>query len=108
MVNLSNKTQLIGHLGKDVEFQTLQSGKKLAKVTIATKEIYKKDGEKIIETQWHNLVGWGRIAENMNTLFKKGKNVAIQGKLIHRTFEDSNGQKKYFSEVVVSDFMLMG
>ncbi|MEM8527033.1 MAG: single-stranded DNA-binding protein [Bacteroidota bacterium] len=108
MNNLSNRIQLIGNLGRDVEFKETTTGKSLAKVSIATKEIYKNQaGEKVVEVQWHNLVGWGRVADNMNVLFKKGKNVAVQGKLTHRTYEDKEGVKRKTSEVVIQDFMLL-
>lgn len=108
MLNLSNSIQLIGNLGKDAELRKLESGRQVAKVSIATKEIYKnKEGEKTTDVQWHNLVGWEGIAEKMQVYFKKGKKVAVQGKLTHRSWEDTNGQKHYMSEVVIRDFMLL-
>jgi len=108
MNNLRNKVQLIGNLGKDIEWKQLDNGNSIARATIATKEIYKNaDGEKVVDVQWHNLVGWGKVAEIMNVILKKGKEVAVQGKLTHRTYEDKDGQKRYISEVIVSEFMPM-
>ena len=106
MNNLRNKVQLIGNLGKDVEFKQLKGGNAIARVTIATKEVYKNPkGEKAVDVQWHNLVGWGKVAEMMQVLHKKGKEVAVQGKLTHRSYEDKDGQKRYISEVIVEEFM---
>lgn len=108
MNHLSNRIQLIGNLGKDAEFKSTNTGKSLARVSIATKEIYNNQkGERVVEVQWHNLIAWGKVADNMNTFFKKGKNVAVQGKLTHRSYEDSQGATKKISEVVVQDFMLL-
>ncbi|MCB0547035.1 MAG: single-stranded DNA-binding protein [Phaeodactylibacter sp.] len=106
MNNLRNKVQLIGNLGKDVEFKQLKDGNAIARVTIATKDVYRNPkGEKVVDVQWHNLVGWGRVAEIMQVLLKKGKEVAVQGKLTHRSYEDKSGQKRFISEVIVEEFM---
>ncbi|MEL7021453.1 MAG: single-stranded DNA-binding protein [Bacteroidota bacterium] len=109
MQHLSNHVQLIGHLGKDVEYKQLgEEGRGLARVSIATNDVRKnKNGEIEKDTQWHNIVGWGKTAEMMNNLFKKGKKVAIQGKLVHRSYDDKDGTKRYVSEVVVQEFMLL-
>lgn len=108
MTNLRNKVQLIGNLGKDVEYKKLDSGKSLSRVSIATKDIYKdKTGEKVVDTQWHQLVGWGKTADNMEMLMKQGKRVAVAGKLKHRTYEDKDGIKRYVSEVWVNEFELL-
>ncbi len=109
MNNLRNSVRLIGHLGKDPEGKQLEGGNTLARVSLATKEVYKnKKGEKVENTQWHNLIGWGKTAELMNTLLKKGKQVAVDGKLVYRTYEDKSGVKRTISEIVVADFVLMG
>jgi len=106
---LRNKVQLIGHLGNDPEITNLDSGKKLAKLTIATNETYKNDsGEKITDTQWHNVIAWGKTAEIIEKYVTKGKEIAIEGKLTHRTYEDKNGEKKYFTEVVANELLLLG
>jgi len=109
MNNLRNSVQLIGHLGKDPEFKNLEEGKMIAKVSIATNDTYKNGkGEKIIETQWHNLIAWGKTAEIMERLLKKGNEVAVTGKLVHRTYEDKEGIIRNYSEVVVNEFMKLG
>ncbi len=109
MSTLRNKVQLIGNAGNDPEVITTESGKKLAKLTIATNESYKNEsGEKITDTQWHNLVAWGKSAEIVEKYVTKGKEVAVEGKLTHRSYEDKNGDRKYFTEVVVGELLLLG
>jgi single-strand DNA-binding protein len=106
---LKNKVQLIGNLGMTPEIKTLESGKKLAKMTIATNETYKNaKGEKITETQWHNLVAWGKTAEIAEKFLTKGNEVAIEGKLIHRNYIDKEGVKKYITEIEISEFLMLG
>lgn len=106
---LRNKVQLIGNLGNDPEIINLDSGKKLAKFTVATNESYKNDaGEKITDTQWHHVVAWGKTAEIIEKYVTKGKEVAVEGKLTHRSYEDKTGEKRYATEVVVSDLLLLG
>ena len=106
MSTLKNQVQLIGNLGKDLEFKTFDNGNMLAKGPLATNDYYKNNkGEKITETQWHNIVAWGKTAELMNSLLKKGDEVAVQGKLVHRKYEDAGGQMKYVSEIVVNEFV---
>lgn len=108
-MNLRNRVQLIGHLGADPEVTNLESGKKLAKLTLATNEVYYNDkGEKVTDTQWHNAVAWGRTAEILEKYATKGKEVALEGKLSHRTYEDKTGEKKYATDIVVSDVLLLG
>ncbi|MBA4298924.1 single-strand DNA-binding protein [Algoriphagus alkaliphilus] len=109
MNTLRNKVQLIGNLGAKVELKTLESGKVVGHVTIATNESYKnQNGEKVTETTWHNLVIWGKQAEILAKYTDKGSEVGVEGKLTNRTYTDKNGEKKYFTEVVVNDFLLMG
>ncbi len=108
-MNLKNKVQLIGNTGNDPEIITLESGRKLAKMTLATNETYKNEkGEKVTDTQWHNVVAWGKTAELVEKYVTKGKEIAVGGKLTHRAYEDKNGDKKYFTEVVASDLLLLG
>ncbi|GJM36192.1 MAG: single-stranded DNA-binding protein [Saprospiraceae bacterium] len=108
MQQLINKVQLIGSLGKDVEFKDLGNGNAIARVSMATKEFYNtKDGVRKMDLQWHNLVAWGRVAEIMNVMLQKGKRIVVTGKLAHRTYEDKDGTKRFLSEVVVSEFHLM-
>jgi len=109
MNTLRNKVQLIGNLGNNPEIITLDSGKKLAKFSIATNENYKNaKGEKITETQWHNLIAWNKTAEIVEKLLEKGKEVAIEGKLTTRTYDDKEGNKKYITEIVVNELLLLG
>lgn len=106
MSNLRNNVQLIGRLGKSPEVKQLESGRFVANVSIATNDIYKNaKGEKVIETQWHNLVAWGKNAENFQKILNKGDEVAIQGKLIHRSYEDKDGVTRYVTEIVVNEFV---
>ena len=97
---LKNKVQLIGNLGQDPEIVTLESGNKLAKFSIATSDYYKNaKGEKVEDTQWHNIVAWGKTAEIVENYLTKGKQVAVEGKLIHRSYETKEGEKRYITEV---------
>ncbi|HEX9981457.1 MAG TPA: single-stranded DNA-binding protein [Flavobacterium sp.] len=106
---LRNRVQLIGNTGNDPEIINLESGRKLAKLTIATNESYKNDkGEKITDTQWHNIVAWGKTAEIIEKYVTKGKEIAVEGKLTHRSYEDKTGEKRYFTEVVANELMLLG
>lgn len=109
MSTLRNKVQLIGNLGKDPEIVNLDGGKKLAKFSIATNETYKNQkGEKITDTQWHNIVAWGKTAEIIENYVTKGKEVAIEGKLTSRSYDDKEGNKKYITEVVCNELVMLG
>jgi len=109
MNNLKNKVQLIGNLGMNPEIKTLESGKKLAKFSIATNESYKNaKGEKIEDTQWHNLIAWGKTADIVEQYLQKGNEVAIEGKLSNRTYEDKDGNKRYVTEIVVNELLMLG
>ena len=109
MNTLRNKVQLIGNLGNDPEIITLDSGKKLAKFSIATNEYYKDaDGQKQTKTEWHNLVAWNKTAELIENYVTKGKEIAIEGKLTNRTWDDKEGNKRYTTEVVVNEVVLFG
>jgi single-strand DNA-binding protein len=108
MNTLRNKVQLIGNVGNDPEIKTLENGKKLAHLTIATNEKYTNDkGEKIEQTEWHRVTAWGKMAEIVDMYIVKGKEVAIEGKLTHRTYDDKNGEKRYITEVVVNEILLL-
>ena len=109
MYALKNKVQLIGNLGNAPEVKTTESGKKLARFSVATKETYRNaQGEKITETTWHNLVAWGKVAEIAEKYLTKGKEVAIEGKLINRSYTDKEGTKKYITEVEVNELLMFG
>lgn len=109
MYALKNKVQLIGNLGNAPEMKTTENGKKMARFSMATSESYKNaKGEKVTETQWHNLVAWGKVAEIAGKYLEKGKEVAIEGKLVNRSYEDKSGNKKYITEIVVNELLLIG
>lgn len=102
---LKNSVQLIGHLGKDVEIMTFDSGSKKASITIATNDYYTDNkGEKVKKTEWHNLVAWGKTAELMSQTLAKGHEVAIEGRLTSRSWEGKNGKNNYITEIVVNEF----
>ncbi len=108
MNSIRNQVQLIGHLGKDAELIKFENGSNKVNVTIATSESYKnKNGEKVEETQWHNLIAWGKTAEIMGMYFKKGKQVAVSGKLCHRTYQDKEGKDRNVSEIQVNEFTFL-
>jgi len=109
MYALKNKVQLIGNLGNNPEIKTLDGGKKLARFSVATNEVYRNTkGEKVTETQWHNLVAWGKVAEIAEKFLTKGSEIAIEGKLMNRTYNDKDGVKKYFTEVQVNELLMLG
>ena len=106
IMNVRNNVQLIGNLGKDVEIKKFDSGKIKAKISLATSDFYKNDkGEKVQETEWHNIVAWGKVAENMNTILSKGSEVLIKGKIQSRSYKDKEDNAKYITEIVASDFL---
>ena len=105
---LRNKVQLIGNVGNDPEIRNLEGGKKVASLTIATKDSYKNDkGEKVEQTEWHRVTAWGKTAEIIEKYVVKGKEVAVEGKLTHRSYDDKNGEKRYVTEVVVNEILLL-
>jgi single-strand DNA-binding protein len=106
---LKNKVQLIGHLGQDPEIVTLDNGNKLAKFSMATSESYKNaQGEKVEDTQWHNIVAWGKTADIVESYLAKGKQVAVEGKLTHRSYETKEGEKRYITEIRCNELLLLG
>ncbi len=109
MNTLRNKVQLIGNLGNNPEVITLDSGKKLAKFSIATNDSYTNaKGEKIENTQWHNIIAWNKTAEMVEKYLVKGKEIAVEGKLTSRSYEDKEGVKKYITEIVCNEILFLG
>ena len=109
MSTLRNKVQLIGNVGNEPEMTVLESGKKVIRFSLATSENYKNaNGEKVQTTDWHNLVAWGKTAEIIDQYAGKGKQVAVEGKLISRSYETKEGEKRYITEVVVNEVVLLG
>lgn len=108
MNNLRNRVQLIGNVGNEPEIKTLESGRKLANLTIATHEKYTNEkGEKVEQTEWHRITVWGKTAEIVEKYVVKGKEIAVEGKLTHRSYEDKNGEKRYVTEIVVNEILLL-
>ena len=109
MSTLRNKVQLIGNLGTQPEIITLESGKKLAKFTMATNDSYKNaQGEKVTDTQWHNIIAWGNTAQIIEQYVNKGEEIAIEGKLTSRSYDDKDGNKRYITEIVVNELLMLG
>jgi len=109
MSTLRNKVQLIGNLGTQPEIINLESWKKLAKFTLATNEHYKDaKGEKITDTQWHNVIAWGKTAQIIEQYVNKGEEVAVEGKLTSRGYEVKEGDKRYITEVVANEILMLG
>ena len=108
MNQLRNKVQLIGHAGIDPQIKSTATGKKLVKFSLATNESFKnKEGERQFSTQWHNLVLWGKQATIAEKFIQKGSEIAIEGKLNNRTYITPSGEKKFVSEVIVSEITFM-
>jgi single-strand DNA-binding protein len=109
MNSIRNKVQLIGNLGNNPEIINLESGKKLAKFSLATNESYTNtSGQKIDKVEWHNLVAWGKTCDIIEKYLTKGKEVAVEGKLTSRSYETKEGDKRYVTEVVVSEVLMFG
>lgn len=108
MKSLRNSVQLIGRLGKDPEVKTF-GDKKKASFSIATTDSYKNHkGEKVEDTQWHNVTIWGALAEVAEKYLKKGQEIAVEGRLTHNVYEAPSGEKKYFTEINANDFLMLG
>lgn len=107
MSTLKNSVQLMGRLGQDPEVLNLDSGKKLVKFSLATNDYYtKKDGEKVTTTDWHNIVAWGKTAEIIEKYVTKGREVIVRGKLSNRSYETSEGEKRYITEVNCQEIVM--
>lgn len=108
MNNLRNRVQLIGNLGQDPEIKNLENGKKVVKFTIATNDAFKNtEGQKVEETTWHNIVAWNGLAELAAKYLKKGREVAVDGRLVYRSYEDKKGVTKYVTEIVMNEMLLL-
>ncbi|APU67291.1 single-stranded DNA-binding protein [Christiangramia flava] len=109
MSTIRNKVQLIGNVGNAPEVRNLENGKIVASFSIATNEFFKNSqGEKVQNTQWHNIVAWGKTAEIVEQYVGKGKEIAIEGKLTSRSYETTEGEKKYVTEIVANEILLLG
>ncbi|MEM8893593.1 MAG: single-stranded DNA-binding protein [Bacteroidota bacterium] len=104
-----NKVILVGNLGKDPEVRHLDSGRAVANFSLATSEVYKnREGERVTNTEWHNVVLWTPLAEVAERFLKKGGQVYIEGKLTNRSYDDKDGNKRYITEVVGREMTLLG
>ncbi len=108
MKSLKNSVQLIGRLGNNPEVRTFDSGRKMASFSLATNEsYYNQEGDKVTDTQWHNVVVWGKKADVVENYLKKGSEIAMEGKLINRSYE-KDGEKKYITEISMNELLMMG
>jgi single-strand DNA-binding protein len=106
---MKNSVQLIGHVGQEPEIKNLEGGKKLANISIATNEVYyRENGDKVEQTQWHRVTAWGKTADIIERFVTKGKEIAIEGKLTHRSYDDKDGNKCYVTEVLANEILLIG
>ncbi|WP_066224966.1 single-stranded DNA-binding protein [Formosa haliotis] len=109
MTSIKNHVQLIGNIGQDPIITNLESGKKVARFSLATNEHYKDaNGDKQTETTWHTIVAWGKTAEIIEKYAGKGKEVGLTGKLKTRSYDDKDGSTNYVTEVIASEVLLMG
>nr|NQU93083.1 single-stranded DNA-binding protein [Bacteroidota bacterium] len=109
MKSLRNSVHLVGNLGMDPEVKEVSNGSKMARFSLATSETYNNpSGERMTDTQWHNLVMWGGLAEVAGKFLKKGKQVAVEGKLKSRIYDDKSGNRRHITEIVVNDLVLLG
>lgn len=106
---LRNKAQLIGNVGADPEVKSLEGDRKFVRLSLATNESWKNEaGDKVTDTQWHVVTAWGKTAEIIEKYVKKGSEIAVEGRLVHRSYEDKNGDKRYCSEVQIAEILLLG
>jgi single-strand DNA-binding protein len=106
--SMKNKVQLIGNLGGDPELKGLSNGQHMLRLSLATNERFKgADGEWKEDVQWHPVVVWGKQAERLSTLVKKGSTLMVEGRLVHRRYETKEGEKRFSTEVVLSEFQLV-
>jgi single-strand DNA-binding protein len=104
---VKNRVQLVGNLGNTPEMKSFDNNK-LARFAVATSEYKKnKNGEFITETHWHTVIAWGKLAEKAEKLFEKGSQVLIDGKLVTRNYNDKDGNKRYSTEIVANELVLM-
>ena len=109
MNGLRNSVRLIGHIGTDPETKEYDSGKKVTRLSLATDEVYKNaKGDKVKDTFWHNLVMWGKTATVAEKYLEKGNEIAIEGRLHSRSYTTKEGEKKYITEIVVDELLMLG
>jgi single-strand DNA-binding protein len=99
---------LIGHLGKDPEVRYTADQTPVANFSLATTEVYNRNGERVEQTEWHNIVAWRGLAEVAQKYLHKGKQVFIEGKIRTRSYDDKDGNKRYMTEIVADNFTMLG
>ena len=107
MKTLRNTVQLIGNVGEDPKSHRFENGMLVSRFSLATNEQFFKDGEKTQDTQWHQLVAWGKQAELASKYIAKGKEIAIKGKLTYRSYNNEAGEKQYITEILVNEILLL-
>ena len=108
MNSLKNRVNLIGNLGQDPETKNLENGKKVTRFTLATGDEFKNaDGQKVKETTWHNIVAWNGLADVAARYLKKGGQVAVEGRIVYRSYEDKNGATRYITEIVINEMLML-
>ena len=108
MRTLNNTVRLMGNLGFDPEVREIAKGRKVARISVATNESYtNSEGERETDTQWHTVVAWGRIAEQVERMLSKGSPVALEGRLVHRSYTNKEGLKRHIAEIVLHDFKVL-
>lgn len=108
MNTVRNYVQLVGHLGRKPELKTFESGNSVAKFSLATSESYlNKSGEKVQDTQWHNIVVWGKLSQFAAEQLDKGQEVILKGKISYRNYEDKSGNKKSITEIVAEELEII-
>ena len=109
MTSLKNNVRLIGHLGQNPETKEISDGKKVSRFSLATFETYKNaKGESVKETLWHNLVMWGKVATIAEKYLEKGNEIAIDGKIIYRSYTTKEGEKRFITEILVEELLMLG
>lgn len=104
-----NKAILVGNLGKDPELRYTASGQAVTTFSLATTEKFKnKGGEQQERTEWHNIVAWGPLAEICGKYLVKGKQIYCEGRIQSRSYDDRDGNKRYITEIVISDMQMLG
>ena len=108
MNKISNQVTLIGYLGKDPEKHEFDPDKVKTSFSLATTEVYyNKDGDRVSNTQWHNCIAWGKMAERIEAGINKGSRIAVNGKLTYRSYEGQDNQKRHITEVIVQDYAIL-
>jgi len=104
-----NKAILVGNVGNDPEVRYLEGGTSVARFSLATTEVYKnKNGEKVSQTEWHNIVAWRHLAELAEKYISKGRQLYIEGRITNRSWDDKEGNKRYTTEIIANSIQLLG